>query len=92
MLALGLRRAAAEQDGFTLAEMLVVLAILGIVLAGLTVALHICDRRRADQTKRVDAQQDVRVALDQLRRELRCAALATTRRAATLASARAEHD
>ena len=72
MLALGLRRAAAEQDGFTLIEMLVVLAILGIVLSGLTVLFTSAMRSQTDQTKRVNAQQDVRVALDQLRRELRC--------------------
>ena len=52
--------------------MLVVLAILGIVLSGLTVLFTSAMRSQTDQTKRVNAQQDVRVALDQLRRELRC--------------------
>jgi prepilin-type N-terminal cleavage/methylation domain-containing protein len=72
MLALRLRQATAEQDGVTLVEMLAVLAILGIVLAGLTVLFTAGLRSQADQTKRVNAQQDARVALDQLRRELHC--------------------
>ena len=39
---LHVRRAAEAQDGFTLAEVLVVLAILGVVLGGIAQALHVC--------------------------------------------------
>ena len=61
------------QDGFTLAEMLVVLAILGIVLAGLTQLFTSALKSQTDQTNRTQAQQDARLALDKLRREIHCA-------------------
>src|SRR4051812_13181399 len=64
--------AAAAQDGFTLSELLVVLAILGTILAGLTVLFTSALKSQSDQTRRVNAQQDARVALDQVRRELHC--------------------
>ena len=67
------RRVAEAQDGFTLTELLVVLVIIGIVLAGITQLFTSGLNAEADQTKRVNAQQDARVALDQLRRELHCA-------------------
>jgi prepilin-type N-terminal cleavage/methylation domain-containing protein len=65
-------RRVAEEDGFTLAEMLVVLAIVGIILVGITQLLTSAVKSQTDQTRRVNAQQDARVALDQLRRELHC--------------------
>jgi prepilin-type N-terminal cleavage/methylation domain-containing protein len=70
---LQVRRVAEAQDGFTLTELLVVLVIIGIVLAGITQLFTSGLNAEADQTKRVNAQQDARVALDQLRRELHCA-------------------
>jgi prepilin-type N-terminal cleavage/methylation domain-containing protein len=70
---LQVRRVAEAQDGFTLSELLVVLVIIGIVLAGITQLFTSGLNAEADQTKRVNAQQDARVALDQLRRELHCA-------------------
>ena len=72
----GAARCGAE-DGFTLPEMLVVLAILGIVLAGLTQLFTSAIRSQIDQTRRVNAQQDARVALDQLRREIHCGSALT---------------
>jgi len=42
----------AAQDGFTLVEMLVVLVILGIVLAGLTVLFTGAISSQTDQTNR----------------------------------------
>ena len=68
-----LHRAASDQDGFTLAEMLVVLAILGVVLAGLTALFTSGLKTQIDQTNRTRAQQDARLGLDKLRREIRCA-------------------
>src|SRR5436309_4221827 len=70
---LQVRRVAEAQDGFTLPELLVVLAIIGIVLVGITQLFTSGLNAEADQTKRVNAQQDARVALEQLRRELHCA-------------------
>jgi prepilin-type N-terminal cleavage/methylation domain-containing protein len=70
---LHVRRAVKAQDGFTLPELLVVLAIVGIVLVAITQLLTSGLKSQTDQTRRVNAQQDARVALDQLRRELHCA-------------------
>ena len=67
-----LRRLGTAEGGFTLAEMLVVLAILGIVLAGLT-QLFTGALFGKDQTSRTQAQQNARLALDKLRREIHCA-------------------
>jgi prepilin-type N-terminal cleavage/methylation domain-containing protein len=72
------RRLGAGQDGFTLSEMLVVLAILGIVLSGLTVLFTAGLRSQTDQTNRAQGQQDARLGLDKLRREIRCASDLTT--------------
>src|SRR4029453_5193242 len=72
------RTAAAAQDGFTLTEMLVVLAILGGVLAGVTVRLTGALNSQSDQTNRTQAQQDARLGLDRMRREIRCASDITT--------------
>jgi prepilin-type N-terminal cleavage/methylation domain-containing protein len=69
---LHVRRVADAQDGFTLPEVLVVLAIIGIVLVGITQLFTSALKSETDQTRRVNAQQDARVALDQLRRELHC--------------------
>src|SRR5262245_5510785 len=67
------RQAMGAEDGFTLSELLVVLAILGIVLVAITQLFTAGLRAETDQTRRVNAQQEARVALDQLRRELHCA-------------------
>jgi prepilin-type N-terminal cleavage/methylation domain-containing protein len=72
------RTAAAAQDGFTLAEMLVVMVILGVVLAGLTVLLTGALSSQSDQTNRAQTQQDARLGLDRMRREIRCASDITT--------------
>src|SRR4029453_14246745 len=69
---LHVRRVAEAADGFTLSELLVVLVIIGIVLAGITQLFTSGLNSEADQTKRVNAQQDARVALDQPPRELHC--------------------
>lgn len=60
------------EAGFTLIEMLVVLLILGIILAGLTQLLVAGLNTEADQTKRAKSQLEARLALDKLRRELHC--------------------
>src|SRR5262245_13988078 len=74
---LHVRQAATAEDGFTLPELLVVLAILGIVFVAITQLFTSGLKAETDQTKRVNAQQDARVALDQLRRELHCASALT---------------
>src|SRR4051794_9035276 len=74
---LRVRGAVEAQDGFTLPEVLVVVAILGIVLAGLTQLFTSALKAQTDQTRRANAQQDARVALDRLRRDLHCASALT---------------
>jgi prepilin-type N-terminal cleavage/methylation domain-containing protein len=61
-----------SEGGMTLIELLVVLAILVVVIAGLTQLFISSIRSETDQTNRVGAQQDARLSLDQLRRELHC--------------------
>ena len=56
-----------------MAEMLVVLAILGTVVAALAPLFTSALGSQKDQTNRSKAQQDARVALDRLRREIHCA-------------------
>jgi len=63
----------AGSGGFTLPEMLVVLAILGVVIGGLTQLFVAANNTTADVTSRFQAQQQGRLALDGLRRELHCA-------------------
>jgi prepilin-type N-terminal cleavage/methylation domain-containing protein len=73
-----LNRLGAAQDGFTLAEMLVVLAILGLVFLGLTQLFVGATHAQTDQTQRNQAQQAGRLALDKLRREIHCASTIST--------------
>jgi len=70
-------RQRSAEDGFTLPELLVVLTIIGIVLGGLTQLFTSAVKSATDQTRRVDAQQDARVALDRLRREIHCGSTLT---------------
>src|SRR3954451_7473480 len=73
-----LNRLGAAQEGFTLAEMLVVLAILGVVLAGLTQLFVSATHAQSEQTQRGQAQQAARLGLDKLRREIHCASTIST--------------
>ena len=74
---LRVRRLAEPEDGFTLPEMLVVLAILGIVLLAMTQLFIGAVKAQIDQTSRVNGQQDARIVLDKLRRELHCGSALT---------------
>ena len=75
---LNARRALRAEDGFTLPELLVVLTIIGIVLVGITQLFTSAMKSQTDQTNRTQAQQDARLGLDKLRREIRCASSLTT--------------
>lgn len=57
--------------GFALAELLVVLAVAGLILLALTGLLQQGGQAYLDGTARLEAQQDARVALERLGRELR---------------------
>jgi prepilin-type N-terminal cleavage/methylation domain-containing protein len=68
-----LSRLAPAQDGFTLVELLVVSVILVILVGALTQLFVSATNSAAGQTQRAQAQQDVRLAVDKLRREIHCA-------------------
>jgi type IV pilus assembly protein PilW len=60
-------------DGVTLSELIVVLAVLLAVFAGMTTLMVSASNSQIDQTNRVRAQQEARLALERLRREIHCA-------------------
>ena len=68
-----LRSRLTESGGYTLSEMIVVLAILVIVIAALTQLFVSASNAHADMNNRFQAQQNGRIALDRLRREIHCA-------------------
>ena len=85
--AVSARLAAPPSRGFTIPEMLVVLAIMGIVTRRARPALRRRRRsRRSTSARRFEAQQEGRIALDTLRREIHCAsAISSTQTGAGLA-------
>jgi prepilin-type N-terminal cleavage/methylation domain-containing protein len=65
------------EGGFSLVELLTVVVILGIVMGGLTTLLEQGSNAEVDMNYRFQAQQDARVGLDRMRRDLHCASTAT---------------
>ena len=78
-----LARLARSQRGFTLAELLVVIAILGLMLAGLLAIQMSGQTTYLIGAHRVEAQQNARVALELMIRELRSAKSVTAVPSAT---------
>jgi prepilin-type N-terminal cleavage/methylation domain-containing protein len=73
-----MRRRLAAEDGFTLVELLTVVALLAVVLAGIANLLVSGSRAQRDTSGRVDAQQGARLALDRLEYEARCSSYAAS--------------
>jgi prepilin-type N-terminal cleavage/methylation domain-containing protein len=67
------RLSSSAEDGFTLVEMLVVMAILLAILAPLTASYVSASVAQVDQTRRFDAQENARMALDRMRKDIHCA-------------------
>jgi len=65
------------EGGFTLAELLVAMAILVVIMTSLTSVLVTASRNQLDANNRFQAQGQARAGLDQLRRELHCASSVT---------------
>ena len=72
------RRVRGEEQGFSLIEMLTVMIIMSVVLTGLTTLFVQGSNAELDMNRRFEAQQDSRVALDKIRREIHCAQGAAT--------------
>ena len=68
-----LKRRWAENDGYTLIELLTAMTILGIVLAAVITVFTAGIRAQAYASERVAAQQEARIAVDRLRHEAHCA-------------------
>jgi prepilin-type N-terminal cleavage/methylation domain-containing protein len=66
-------RRLAAQDGFTLPELLAVMAVLLIILGSLTGAYVSALNAQVDQTRRFDDQENARQALDRMRKDIHCA-------------------
>ena len=65
------------EAGFTLVELMTVMVIMGIVLAGLTVMFRAGVQAEMRAHREYRAQQNARLALDKMRRELHCASAVT---------------
>jgi prepilin-type N-terminal cleavage/methylation domain-containing protein len=66
------------ERGFSLVEMVTVMAIMSVVLTGLTTLFVQGSNAELDLNRRFEAQQNARVALDKIRREIHCAQGAST--------------
>jgi prepilin-type N-terminal cleavage/methylation domain-containing protein len=66
------------ENGYSLIELLTVMAIMGVVLSGLTSIFVSGSKAELDMNKRFQAQSAGRLALDKIRRELHCASTATS--------------
>jgi prepilin-type N-terminal cleavage/methylation domain-containing protein len=77
-----------DEQGYTLVELVTVLALLGVVVAALTTLFVGGTRAEVDLNNRFQAQNDAVMALDRLRRDVHCASSATaaTATAVTLAA------
>ncbi|MHB8470075.1 MAG: PulJ/GspJ family protein [Gaiellaceae bacterium] len=78
-----LRRLRAEQRGYTLVELVVVMSILSLVLGGLTTVFVSGSHAETDLNRRFQAQQQARLALDALRGDAHCASAAQTQTIST---------
>jgi len=66
-----------SERGYSLVEMLTVMAIMGIVMSSLTTVFVQASNSESDMNNRFQAQLTAKLALDKMRREVRCANVAT---------------
>ena len=72
-----LRRRLRNESGYSLIELVVVMAILGVVMAGLTTIFVEGGNAQLDLNRRFQAQQATRLALDRIRGDIACASAAS---------------
>jgi len=66
------------QGGYSIIELLTTMAIMSVVLGGLTTTFVSGSKAELDQNRRFQAQSTARIALDKLRKDIHCASTATT--------------
>jgi prepilin-type N-terminal cleavage/methylation domain-containing protein len=81
------RERMACERGYSLIESLVTMLILGIVMSGLTTTFVSASHAELDMNRRFQGQEQARLSLDQLRRELHCASAVTDLNGSALSSA-----
>jgi prepilin-type N-terminal cleavage/methylation domain-containing protein len=72
-----IRRLRSRQEGYSLIEMVMVMAILSFILAGITTVFVEGTRAELHASNRVQAQLQASSALDRLRRDVHCSSSAT---------------
>jgi prepilin-type N-terminal cleavage/methylation domain-containing protein len=72
-----MRRLFRRNAGYTMLELLMVLAILGTVVGALTTLFVQATNAEFESNRRFQAQQTARVAIDKMRREIHCASAIT---------------
>jgi prepilin-type N-terminal cleavage/methylation domain-containing protein len=72
-----LRRLVAGESGYTLIELVMVLAILGTDVGALTTLFVGATNAEFESNRRFQAQQSARIAIDKMRREIHCASAIT---------------
>ena len=72
-----LRRLWRDEGGFTLVELVTVLALMLITMTALSYAMIAAHKTEEDLNRRFASQVNARIALDKLRREIHCASAVT---------------
>ena len=72
-----LRRRVSSERGYTLVEMITVMAMMGVVMGGITSLFVAGTNAEVDQNNRFQSQLNARLSLDKIRREVHCAASIT---------------
>jgi type II secretory pathway pseudopilin PulG len=65
-----------DDGGYSVVELLTVMVILSVILGGLTTLFVSGSNASLDQSRRFQAQQDARVAMDTLKRDVHCSSTA----------------
>ena len=61
------------QAGYTLIELIVVMALLGVIMGAIAVGFTSASRAQSDQVARADDQESAREALERMRTDIHCA-------------------
>jgi prepilin-type N-terminal cleavage/methylation domain-containing protein len=72
-----IRRLLMQESGYSLIELLQVTAILAVVMGALTTVFVRAMNSELDMNQRFQAQQEARLAVDKMRREIHCATAVT---------------